>query len=99
MVGFLPYEFDRKEELRLLSPETALPIIVKAVASLIVAMNPSSILLAGDLLDEEKAEQVYLGCLKWIPKEYMPDFCYTNDIDLYYQEGMYQKALDQKGVL
>lgn len=99
MVGFLPYEFDRKEELRLLSPETALPIIVKAVASLIVAVNPSSILLAGDLLDEEKAEQVYLGCLKWIPKEYMPDFCYTDDIDLYYQEGMYQKALDQKGVL
>lgn len=29
MVGFLPYEFDRKEELRLLFPETALPIVVR----------------------------------------------------------------------
>lgn len=46
-----------KTKLRLLSPGTALPIIVKAVVSLIVAVNPSSILLVGNLLDEEKAEQ------------------------------------------
>ncbi len=99
MVGFLPYEFDRKEELELLSPQTALPVIIKAVASLIVAINPSLLLLAGDLLDEEKAGLVYRGCLRWIPEEYMPDFSYTDDIDRYYREGMYQKALDQKGVL
>lgn len=98
MVGFLPYEFDRREELKLLSPKTALPVIIKAVVSLIVAINPSILLLAGDLLDEQKAEQVYQGCLKWVPKEFMPEFSYTKDIDLYYREGMYQKALDQKGV-
>ncbi len=73
-------------------------IIIRAVASF-VTISLSSILLAGNLLDVEKAEQVYQDCLKWIPKEYMPDFCYSDDIALYYQEGMYQKALDQKGVL
>lgn len=54
--------------------------IIKAVASFV-------------LLDVEKAEQVYQDCLKWIPKEYMPDFCYTDDIALYYREGMYQKGV------
>lgn len=98
MIGFLPFEFDRQEELKRLSPQTALPVIISAVASLIVAVNPAKILFAGDLLDEERMKQVYQGCLRWIPNEYMPLFSYTNDIDLYYREGMYQKALDQKQI-
>ncbi|MBF0579285.1 ROK family protein [Erysipelotrichaceae bacterium RD49] len=96
MVGFLPFEFDRKEELKRLSPYTALPAITSAMVSLIVAVNPAKILFAGDLLNEEGINQVYQGCLQWIPNEYMPLFSYTND--LYYWEGMYQKALDQKQI-
>lgn len=97
MLGFLPYDFTRKEQEQLLSPQTAIPIITKAIASLIVVVNPSSILFAGDLLDKEKIKQVYEGCLRTIPEEYMPEFDFTDHIDEYYLEGMYQKALDLKG--
>lgn len=96
MVGFLPYEFGREEEIRLLSWDTAIPVIVKAAASLIVAINPSTILFAGDLLDEERIQQVYTGCLAYIPQAYMPEFHYTDQIDAYYLIGMYHKALDLK---
>lgn len=96
MVGFLPYEFGRAEEISLLSWDTALPVIVKAVTSLIVAINPSTILFAGDLLDSERIKQVYTGCLVYIPQEYMPEFHYTAEIDTYYLIGMYHKALDRK---
>ncbi len=96
MVGFLPYEFDRAEEIRLLTPDTAIPVIVKAVVSLIVAINPSTMLFAGDLLDSERIKQVYTGCLAYIPQEYMPEFHYTDEIDTYYWIGMYHKALDRK---
>lgn len=96
MVGFLPYEFGRDEEIRLLSLGTAIPVIIKAAASLIVAVNPSTILFAGDLLDEERIKQVYAGCLAYIPREYMPEFRYTDQIDAYYLNGMYHKALDLK---
>lgn len=99
MVGFLPYEFDRAEEIRLLTWDTAIPVIVKAAASLIAAINPSTILFAGDLLDGERIKQVYDGCLTCIPREYMPEFHYTDQIDDYYLLGMYHKALDRKETL
>ena len=96
MVGFLPYAFDRAEEVKLLAWDTAIPLIVKAAASLIVSINPSTIVFAGDLLNEERLGQVYTGCLAYIPREYMPEFRYTDEIDAYYLIGMYHKALDLK---
>lgn len=70
MVGFLPYEFSRAEGIKLLAPDTAIPVIVKAVASLIVAINPSTMLFAGGLLDSKRIKQV----LAYIPRSICRSF-------------------------
>lgn len=40
-------------------------------------MKHNTILFVGGLLDEERIKQVYVGCLAYIPREYMPEFHYT----------------------
>lgn len=98
MVGFLPYEMSREEQLIRLEKTTCLPLVSKAIASVITIVNPNRIIFTGDLLDEVIVKQVWEECLKTIPQEYMPMFSMAENMNGYYLEGMYQKALDKKGV-
>ena len=98
MVGFLPYEVDRETLLEQLKPDTCRPYVSKAIVSLISVLNPEVIVLSGEILDESCPQWVYEDCLRWIPKDYMPELIYLEDLDACFLEGMYRKALEQKGV-
>ena len=98
MVGFLPYGMERQEQISLLKKSTCRPFIVKSIASIIAIINPGVIVLTGDLLCQDSLEWVKKDCLAYIPEEYIPDFVYEQNLDSFYLEGMYQKALDLKGV-
>lgn len=99
MVGFLPYGIGREEQLLMLSRESYLPLAVKAAASIIAIVNPGVILFTGDLLDEQEVIKIKQECMKIMPLEYIPACVYRENVDDYFLEGMYQRALDLKGVL
>lgn len=97
MVGFLPFEFDRKKETELLDEKNGLPIIIKAVVSVIAVINPQRIVFTGDLLAEGLLAQLESECKKFIPGEHMPEMCYEEDTNPYYLRGMYEKAMEIGG--
>lgn len=97
MTGFLPYDISKKEQLEMLTPEYCIPFITKSITAIIVLLNPSSIILTGNLIEEKMLENIREKCLVDIPEEYMPTFLVVDSFDEYYYEGMYQFALDRKG--
>ena len=98
MIGFLPFDISQKELLDRLDENTSIDIITKSIISLIAILNPSVIVLSGELINEEVLSKVKEHILKVIPKEYMASIIYCEDMIQYYVEGMYQKALELKGV-
>ena len=99
MVGFLPSNLSREEYLDKLQVGTCREIISKAITSIISILNPGTVVLTGNLLDETCTKWVSEDCSRWIPESYLPEFIYQKDIEEYYIEGMYQKALELKGVI
>lgn len=97
MVGFLPFDVSRRELVERLKKDTCRQFVSKSIISLISIMNPKKMILTGDLLDEKSISWIKKDCLKYIPKEYMPEFIYEEDINEYLVLGMYHKALDEKG--
>lgn len=97
MVGFLPYGISREDELKLLAPNTYLPYAVKALTSIIAIINPKVILLTGDLINEEDTKKIEQECREYIPDEYIPHFIYVENTDVFYLEGMFQRALELEG--
>lgn len=96
MTGFLPWEgWGRERDFE--NRERAFPRIVASVAAVIVTVNPAAILFTGDLVDGEVLERVREACKTTIPAEYLPEFSYEENVDHYYLEGMYQRALDERG--
>lgn len=96
MTGFLPYDVSRNTQLEMLSPETCVPFIEKAIGAIIVLLNPDTIVLTGDLISEHVLEMIKNACEENLPKEYMPQFLIVDHFDEYYYEGMYQLAVDRK---
>lgn len=96
MVGFLPFEMDRKEVMERLKKDTCRPLISKAMTSIIVLVNPAVIVVSGALVDEESLSWIREDVRRWIPDRYLPEFVYENDFTEIYRIGMYQKALSLK---
>ncbi|MDE7257951.1 MAG: ROK family protein [Lachnospiraceae bacterium] len=96
MAGFLPYNVSREEQLEMLAPGTCIPFIAKSLCAIIVFLNPGTIVLTGDLINEETLQGVKEICAVDIPPEYMPQFRVVDDFNEYYYEGMYQLAVDRK---
>lgn len=96
MTGFLPYGMSREEEIAMLEVGTCVPFIKMSIWEVIVLLNPSTIVLTGDLIDEETVNKVKEECSKDIPAEFMPEFKIAENFDTYYYEGMYQQAVSNK---
>ena len=96
MTGFLPYGVSKEEQLAMLESETCAPFIAKSVCAIIVLLNPSTIVLTGDLISESIVVAIIEECKRDIPVEYMPEFKIVDSFDEYYYEGMYQMAVDRK---
>ena len=96
MTGFLPYDMSKEKQLAMLEPDTCIPFITKSVCAIIVLLNPGTIVLTGNLINEAMLETVIENCKKDIPTEYLPEFKLVDSFDKYYYEGMYQLAVDRK---
>lgn len=96
MTGFLPYDISREEQLTMLEPLTCVPFIARSVCAIIVLLNPDTIVLTGELINEEVMKSVQDKCMADIPQEYMPAFRIVDNFDEYYLVGMYQLAVDRK---
>lgn len=97
MVGFLPYDMPRAQQLALLAPGTCRPLVARAVTSVIALLNPGTVVLTGDLLNAGSIDALREDCLQTIPPEYMPKLVYCTDMTEYYLAGLYHRALDRKG--
>lgn len=99
MVGFLPFGCSQRELIELLgAPGTALPILCRATAALVVALNPHAVVFTGSLLGERDLGVIRQACLESIPEEYLPPLHYERSFDGYYLHGMYRTSLDLKGL-
>lgn len=98
MTGYMPYDMDRAEQIRLIAEKPAgLALIAQAVVSVITVLNPDVVVFAGNVIDAAAADRVRNLCEEYLPKDVIPDFCVAEDgSDSYYLEGMYQKALEIK---
>ena len=96
MTGFLPYDVSREDQLDMLKPETCISFVAKSIYAIIVLLNPSIIVLTGDLINEVMLAKVVEKCREDIPLEYMPKFSIVDSFDEYYYEGMYQLAVNRK---
>jgi len=96
MTGFLPYEVSRDEQLKMLDINTCVPFVAKSIHAIIVLLNPSTIVLMGDLINDRMLDEVRQRCLIDVPEEYMPRFHIVDSFDAYYYEGMFRMALDRK---
>lgn len=96
MVGFLPYGMGREEYLERLRVPDCVPLMERAVVSIIAVVNPETIVFTGDLVDADILAKVREGCRKHIPEEYMPRFAHEENMDECFLEGMLQRALDEK---
>lgn len=96
MVGFLPFDFDRKTQIELLDKNNGISIIVKSVVSIIALINPNKIVFTGDLIDKELLRKIEMKCLDYIPVEHMPEFYFERDTNHFYLQGMYQKAIESR---
>lgn len=96
MVGFLPYGISQEEYLAQLAPKTSLPLISQALVSLITIINPSTLVLTGNLIEEKLLETLKEDCKKYIPANYLPQFSYCENTDEYYLAGMYQQVLNKR---
>ncbi len=98
MTGFLPYDMSRKKQLAMLEKQSCIPFISKSISAIIVLLNPSRIVLTGDLIDNNIIKELRETCLAEIPEEYMPNFYAVENFDEYYYMGMYQLAVDNKEI-
>ena len=98
MIGFIPYSedgspLDRRRLVELLAPATCRPLIAKGVATLCAVLNPSVVVLTGNLLDKSCTTWLREACAKTLPEEFLPELRFEETFDRYYLIGMHQTAL------
>lgn len=92
MAGFMNYDMPREELLKKLNPKECIPFIGKAAAAIISIVNPDEMVFTGNLLDDKSLDKIYKECLKSIPKEFVPEFSFTDNLETFYIMGMYYAA-------
>ncbi|MSA01602.1 ROK family protein [Lactonifactor sp. BIOML-A3] len=96
-IGYLPFELSPRELLLLLGDKkTARPIISRVIIAIISMIDPSSIVLTGQLVEASDLAVIRSDCMKTIPERYLPELHYADDLYKYMMVGMHQKALDIK---
>ena len=94
-LSFLPFDMTREEQLvRLNNNKEFLSLVVKSVTSIIAIINPETIVLGGDLFKGNELEEIFLECIKIIPREHMPNIFIKNDIHEDYMDGIVSITLE-----
>ncbi|RRJ65780.1 ROK family protein [Paenibacillus oralis] len=94
-VSFLPFGISREEQLRQLHTEEGfIRLAVMTLSSIIAIINPVTIAITGELPRESQLEDLYMGCLKDIPEEHMPQLMIRNNTRLEYMTGLVTATLE-----
>ncbi|WP_084011639.1 ROK family protein [Paenibacillus kribbensis] len=94
-VSFLPFGMTREEQLRQLhTDEGFVRLAVNTLTSIIAIINPVTIAITGELPRETQLDELYMGCIKDIPQEHMPQLFIQNDTYREYMKGMVTATLE-----
>lgn len=100
MTGYIPYNVDFDEQIKLIADGKGTQIISNAISSVIAVLNPDEIIFAGNVIDDKMMGNIFQECRKYFPDEFMPKFRIIDDkVDSYYLEGMYQLAIELKNTI
>jgi DNA-binding Lrp family transcriptional regulator len=69
-------------------------LVIKTVISIVAIINPHTIALTGDSLNPGMIEEIWLGCIKVIPKEHMPQILLREHIHEDYMNGLISVTLE-----
>lgn len=85
----------RDEQLKRLGKRSSnVEIVAKTIASMTAIINPKTIVLTGESLDENMIEDIFLLCHEVIPEKHMPGILFCKEVDHYYLKGI--NALTQE---
>ncbi len=98
MAGFLPYDINREKQSEIFKSDKCIPFVAVSLCSIIALLNPSKVVLSGDLINEKMMETVRKICEENIPKEYFPKMVIKDSFKEYFYEGMYQIAVEKKEI-
>ncbi|MFD0714656.1 ROK family protein [Paenibacillus sp. GCM10027626] len=94
-VSYLPFALTREEQLKRTSTSSGfLPLAVQITTSIAALINPVSIALTGELSSEELMEEIYAGCLQYIPQEHMPELLVKKNTHDEYLHGLVSVTLE-----
>ena len=94
-INYLPYGLSRAELLEQCNnKKTFIPIIVKAVTSIIPIINPAYLVLTGSLFKPEMIEVIQKQCSEIIPSEFLPQFLFQQDLEEDYLKGIISVTLE-----
>ncbi|KAB7672168.1 ROK family protein [Bacillus sp. B1-b2] len=95
-ISFLPFGVKRETQLKQLNTEEGfIQLAIKTLTSIIAIINPVTIVITGELPKEEQINQLYTGCLEYIPKEHMPNLLIQNDTQNEYLAGLATFSLER----
>lgn len=94
-ISYLPYGFSRAEQIKHTNTKkTFIPVIVKAVTSIIPIINPAYLVLTGSLFRPEMIEVIKKQCSEIIPEEFLPQFLFQQDLEEDYLKGIISLTLE-----
>lgn len=94
-ISFLPFDCSREEQLKQLnSNDGFIPLVVKTICSFVAVINPSSIMLTGDLFATEMLDEIRTRCLNFIPQEHIPSIFISESYHEVYMSGLIFKTLE-----
>ncbi len=96
LIGFMQMDAEQKRLNALMSEKESMNMMSNVISALITIVNPSKIVLHGDLLSESTVNDLTRIIAETIPQKYIPEFVLAEEFDSYLMTGMYQIAVDSK---
>lgn len=98
MVGFVPTERGGRLEAPAPADFTAPcpELVARCLASVVTVANPDLVLCTGELVDEKTLEEVDGLLASWIPRRYLPQLEYRDNMENGYVRGLVARALDAR---
>ncbi len=94
-IGFLPYGLSQEELLKKQNNEkTFIPIVVKAIASIVSIVNPAYLVLTGLLFKPYMVDIVVKELHEIMPEEFLPQIVLQQDFGADYLRGIITLTLD-----
>ncbi|CUH96792.1 hypothetical protein P22_2903 [Propionispora sp. 2/2-37] len=94
-VSYLPFKCSRKEQVKLTnSSDLFFPLMIKTMVSIIAIINPETIVITGNLIRLDMADDIYNICEAMIPQGHMPRIIIQENMQADYIHGLISISLE-----